>query len=188
MMSQNSSVSPRRYGGPVVAIVVALLAAGWFLGRPALERRHDVAALRSAYRAFPMYPGATKTGERSFEITADGVGTGDYGLTVTYRLPAMATAPEVIDFFRRRIPAGWREATDETCAGLASLAPPPVATSAPGITAPPTTAFSGRFVLSQKDSELTVFAPGTERVHGVTFRVRGTVLTLDDASYGCEPG
>lgn len=179
----------RRFGAAVVATLLALLAAGWLVGRPALERRHDVAARRSAYRAFPTYPGATKTGERAYELTADGVGTGDYGLTVTYRLPATAAAADVVGFFRRHIPAGWREATDETCAHLVSLAPPPVATSAVGITAPPTTAFSGRYVLSDKDSELTVFASSPEGgASGVTFRVRGLVLTLDAATYGCERG
>ncbi len=31
-----------------------------------------------------MFPGATKTDEQSYEIKADGVGSGDYGLTLTY--------------------------------------------------------------------------------------------------------
>ena len=185
-----------RSGRRVAALlaVVALIAAGWVFGRPAFDRRHDVAARRSAYRAFPVYPGATKMSERSFELTADGRGTGDYGLTITYRLPATASTEDVIAFFRRHIPLGWHEASDDTCgAVLSRLPPPPVATSAPGGTAPTTTALPGRFVLSGRDRELTVFAPGTDDsaggvLHGVTFRVRGTLLTLDDASFGCEPG
>jgi hypothetical protein len=178
----------------LLGVVALIAAAGWVVGRPALDRRHDVAARRSAYRAFPVYPGATKLDERSFELTADGRGTGHYGLTVTYRLPPTASADDVLGFFRQNIPPGWHEASDDTCGAVQSrLPPPPVATSAPGGTAPPTSAFSGRLVLGGRDRELTVFAPGTDDraggvLHGVTFRVRGTVLTLDDATFSCEPG
>lgn len=180
-----------RHASALVA-VLTLIAAGWVFGRPALNRRDDVDARRSAYRAFPVYPGATKTGERSYELTADGRGTGDYGLTITYRLPAAASAADVVGFFRQHIPLGWHEASDDTCAAVLSrMVPPPVATSTPGGAAPP--ALPGRLVLSGRDRELTVFAPGTDDsaggvLHGVTFRVQGTLLTLDDASFGCEPG
>ncbi len=65
----------------VLTVLVGTVLAGWFLGRPALDRRHDVATRRSLYRSFPTFPGAVKVDERAFELESDGVGTGDYGLT-----------------------------------------------------------------------------------------------------------
>ncbi len=61
----------------VLTALVGAAAVGWFLGRPALARRHDVAARRSLYQSLPTFPGAVKMGERSFELerTAWGPGT-----------------------------------------------------------------------------------------------------------------
>lgn len=178
----------------VLAVLgVAILAGGWVFGRPALSRREDVAARRAAYRAFPTFPGATKLDQDSYEIKGDGVGTGEYGLTVTYRLPTGAGASEVIGFFRAHIPAGWHEASDETCAGVASRMPPPpratVPPGAPNQPSPPTSAFSGRLVLIRVDGELAVFAPGENR-SGVTFKVsnrgQNRLLTLDQVTFACH--
>lgn len=190
----------------VIAVVLTMLvaaAAGWAIGRPALARRHDVAVRRSLYRAFPVFPGAIKADEHSFELKSDGVGTGDYGLTVTYRLSASTRAAEVIDFFRHNLPAGWTEASDATCALLhGQMAPPPVATVPPGSaqagTVPPIAAVPKRLVLMPEDGQLTVFAPekapgDAQRWTGVTFKVnpgRGIAerLTLTEATFTCVPG
>jgi hypothetical protein len=180
-------------------VLAALAAAAWVVGRPALARLQDVAARRAAYQAFPVFPGSEKLGERSYEVKGDGVGTGEYGLTVTYRLPAGAVAAEVISFLRASIPPGWHEATDETCAGVAATMPPaPLATVPPGEVErpPPTSAFGGRLVLMQREGELAVFAPeggpGERPFRGVTFKVldRGErrFLTLDQVTFACEPG
>ena len=188
-------------GGRTAAVaVVALLAvvgAGWTFGRPAISRRQDIAARRSAYRSFPLFPGATKVDERSYEIKGDGVGTGEYGLTVTYRLPVTATSSEVMRFFRENMPPGWHEVTDETCAGVAARKPPPRATAPPdSVVSPSTSAFSGRLVLLRTEGELAVFGPGTERpgegrFSGVTFKVsargEGQLLTLDEVAFACQP-
>lgn len=182
-------------------LLLAGVAAAWMFGRPTLARRHDVAARRSAYRSFPTFPEATKADERSYEIRGDGEGTGEYGLTVTYRLPATAAPSEVIGFFRENIPPGWHEPTDETCADVASrMVPPPVTTVPAGRldpAAPPATSgVRGRLVLMRLEAELAVFAPsvdraGERRFSGVTIKVstRGQdrFLTLDEVTFGCEP-
>ena len=189
-------------GGRTAAVaVVALLAvvgAGWTFGRPAISRRQDIAARRSAYRSFPLFPGATKVDERSYEIKGDGVGTGEYGLAVTYRLPVTATSSDVIRFFRENMPPGWHEATDETCAGVAARMPPPPRATAPpnSMVSPPTSAFSGRLVLLRTEGELAVFDPGLDRpgegrFSGVTFKVsaggEGRLLTLEEVTFACQP-
>ena len=148
-----------------------------------------------------MVPGARKLGEKPYEIRADGVGTGEYGLTVTYRLPADASSSEVIGFFRKHVPPGWHEATDETCAGVAWRMPAPpratVSLGAPGFSTPPTSAFPSRLVLRRIDGELAAFAPGSDRpgegtVRGVTFKISDVgqerVLTLDQVTFACERG
>ena len=182
-------------------LLLAGAAAGWIFGRPMLARRHDVAERRSTYRSFPTFPGATKADDRSYEIRGDGEGTGEYGLTVTYRLPASTVPSEVIRFFRESIPPSWHEATDETCADVASrMIPPPAATLPAGSPAsmapPPTSAFRGRLVLTRSEGELAVFAPsvdrpGEGRFSGVTFKVSSSgqdkFLTLDEVTFGCEP-
>lgn len=187
----------------VLTMLVGTAAVGWVFGRPALARRHDVAVRRSLYRAFPVFPGATKIHERSFELEGDGVGTGDYGLTVTYRLPGSATSSEVIQFFRRNLPTGWTEASDETCARLGSqMPPPPLATVPAGSeglwSSPSTTGPRNGLVLMPVDGELTLFAPGKapdeeQRWTGVTFRVAAAAgpakrLTLTEAELACHPG
>lgn len=189
----------------MLAVVAAAILGGWVLGRPALARRHDIAVRRSLYRSLPTFPGAVKVGERAFELKGDGEGTGDYGLTVTYRLATSATASEVIGFLRRNLPAGWTEASDQICARLgAQMPPPPLATVPPGSTdslgAPPATAAATRraLVLMAHDGELTVFPPGgapgdMPRWTGVTFTVgpdRGQAqrLTLTEASFACHEG
>ena len=176
---------------------------GWFLGRPALARRHDVSVRRSLYQSFPTFPGAVEVDERSFELKGDGVGTGDYGLTVTYRLTTSATASEVIEFFRTNLPPGWTEASDQTCARLGSqMPPPPVATVPPGSidagTAPPTTGARRPLVLMPQDGELTVFAPDKapddeQRWTGITFKVspsraQAERLSLTEATFTCHEG
>lgn len=183
-----------------VVALAAGAAAGWALGRPALARRHDVTVRRSLYRAFPVFPGAIQTAERAYEIRADGVGTGDYGLTLTYRLPAAATPEEVVDFYRRSMPAGWTEATDELCARLErQMPPPPVATlpaPSPGSASPPTTGRRDGLVLLRQDGELAVFAPGGDGRdgqgrRGITFKVStagaGRHLTLSEPTFACAP-
>ena len=145
-----------------------------------------------------MFPGATKTDEQSYEIKADGVGTGDYGLTLTYRLPRPASSAEVVDFFRRNMPAGWGEATDELCARLErQMPPPPVATlpaGSSGLSAsPPTTGRDG-LVLLRQEGELSVFAPGGDGAdgqgwRGITFKVSAAgqdrLLTLSEVTFAC---
>lgn len=192
-----------RVSAAVLTVLVGAAWAGWAIGRPALARRHDVAVRRSLYRAFPVFPGAIKADERSFELKSDGVGTGDYGLTVTYRLSASTRASEVIDFFRHNLPAGWTEASDATCALLhGQMPPPPVATVPPGAgpagTVPPTAAAPTGLVLMPEDGQLTVFAPekapgDAQRWTGVTFKVnpgRGIAerLSLTEATFTCLPG
>lgn len=190
----------------VLTAVVVAAGLGWVLGRPALARRHDVAVRRSLYRSFPMFPGAVKAGERSFELEGDGVGTGDYGLRVTYRLATPATASEVIEFFRANLPTGWTEASDQTCARLgAQMPPPPLATVPPGpigtgptSNTPPTTATGRALVLMHTEGEMTVFAPHrapgeAQRWTGVTFGVdptRGQAdrLSLTEATFACHEG
>ena len=190
----------------VLTSLVAAAGFGWVLGRPALARRHDVAVRRSLYRSFPTFPGAVKAGERSFELKGDGVGTGDYGLTVTYRLATSAMVTEVIEFFRANLPTGWTEASDQTCARLgAQMPPPPLATvpsgavgTGPTSNAPPTSTSRGALVLMPTDGEMTVFAPHrapgeAQRWTGVTFRVepaRGQAdrLHLTEATFVCHEG
>ena len=185
----------------VLIALTGAAAVGWFLGRPALARRHDVAVRRSLYQSLPSFPGAVKLHERSFELKGDGVGTGDYGLTVTYRLATSAAASEVIEFFRANLPTGWTEASDQTCARLgARMPPPPVATVPPGSidasNAPPTTGAPRPLVLMPQDGELTLFAPDKapddeQRWTGVTIKVspnRGQAerLSLTEAAFACH--
>lgn len=187
----------------VLLALTGAAAVGWFLGRPALARRHDVAVRRSLYHSLPTFPGATKLGERSYELKGDGVGTGDYGLTMTYRLATSATASQVIAFFRANLPMGWTEASDQTCAQMgARMPPPPVATVPPApidaSTAPPTTAAPRPLVLMPQDGELTVFAPGKAPDHeqrwtGLTLKVSPTRghaerLSLAEATFACHEG
>ncbi|MGH9181640.1 MAG: hypothetical protein ACRDY5_08000 [Acidimicrobiales bacterium] len=169
-------------------MLATLAAAGlWFLGRPALARRHDVAARRALYGAFPEFPGSTRIGERSYEIRGDGVGTGDYGLTVTYRLPSATEPATVVAFFRDALPPGWREVTDQTCEHLRSrlAPPPPPAPGSPATSAPP-----AKLALIRAGDEFTAFAPDSD-TDGVTVGVRAfgrdTVLTLDQVHFGCQP-
>ncbi|MGH9166005.1 MAG: hypothetical protein ACRDZW_10905, partial [Acidimicrobiales bacterium] len=180
-------------------LVVAGLALGigvWAFSRPTLARRHDVAAWRALYRAFPVFPGATKVGERSFEIRDDDGGTGDYGLTITYRLSRSTTSTAVFTFMRRQLPSGWHEASDATCAGLAATSPPPPATPPPtgpggGPVGPTTTrpaSGADAVRLFRDPSELTVLAPGRG---GMTFRFSAEgdrrLLTLDGVHLTCVP-
>lgn len=192
-----------RLSAAVLTVLVGAAAAGWAIGRPALARRHDVAVRRALYRAFPVFPGAIKADERSFELKSDGVGTGEYGLTVTYRLSASTSASEVIDFFRYNLPPGWTEASDATCALLHGQVPPPPAATVPlgsaqAGTVPPTTAAPKGLVLMPEEGELTVFAPekapgDAQRWTGVTFKVhpsRGIAerLSLTEGTFTCFPG
>ncbi len=185
----------------LAACFLALVAASgfWLFGRQALSRRHDVAARRSVYGAFPTVPGATKDHERSYEVQGgDGGGTGRYGLAVTYRIPA-TTSPDVLGFLRANIPAGWHEASDETCARLQARmpAPPPAAPNvgSPPLV-PPTTVSRAPLVLTRRPDELTVFTPHGDdaadgRLNGVTFTVSRTgqdvMLVLDQPVLGCQP-
>jgi hypothetical protein len=180
-----------------VVLIAGAAAAGWTFGRPALARRHDVAVRRSLYESFPVFPGSIKTDERSYEIKADGTGTGDYGLTLTYRLPPTASAAAVVDFYRRSMPAGWTEASDELCARLEREMPPPPAATWPAASAsPPTTVTRRGLVLVPEEGELAVFAPGGDGRHGqglrgITFKVStagaGKLLTLDQVTFTCAP-
>jgi hypothetical protein len=103
----------------------------------------------------------------------DGRPSGSYGLTVVYRLPGDARAASVLDHYRLQIPAGWSEASDQTCVDMmgALPAPPPVApghSSAPGPSV-------GTFRLQSRDSELTIL---TDRSDVVADRVDGLTVTL----------
>jgi len=148
------------------------------------------------YSAFPVFPGAVESSESSYEITADGRGTGNYGLTVVYRLPPTVSSADVIGFLRSNIPTGWTEASDETCARSAarSPAPPaPVPTMRDGsaVEAPPPEPSTA---LMLRRSRLTVFVDDSDPSRGgVTFALSGggdeKWLTLDAATYTCQaPG
>lgn len=192
----------------VIVVVIALLialGASLKFGRPWLDRRQDVAARRSVYDAFPVFPGAVKASEDSYEIRGDGRGTGDYGLTVVYRLPPTATSSEVIGFLRQNIPAGWEEASDETCARSASryAAPSPVPTMPDGSPSPAPASVPATVLIS-RGSQLTVFTADRDRdagklrsdgnvaaQDGLTFTLsggggEGKWLTLNEPTYGCQ--
>ena len=72
------------------------------------------------YGQFPVFPGATKVSADEYEIRAAGVGTGDYGLKVVYRLPADVRSTEIFDFLRSGAPNDWTIADDRTCADMAA--------------------------------------------------------------------
>ncbi len=171
-------------------IVVALIAGWWFLQRND-SRAEDVRARRAIYSAFPTFPGAVKDHEVVKGITSDSEGIIGYSLEVVYRLPAQVSAAEVLDFFRRNIPPGWTEASDQTCAtSLAKMQPPPQPVTGTTETLP----VASDFVLMYRRSRLTVFLPGAdgssdERNEGLTFalsRDAGTkYLTLGQPTYSC---
>lgn len=118
-------------------VVVALIAGWWFLQRDD-SRAEDVRARRTIYSAFPAFPGAVKDHEVVSGITSDSAGIIGYSLEVVYRLPAHVSAAEVLDFFRRNIPSGWIEASDQTCAtSLAKMGPPPQPITGTTMTLPP---------------------------------------------------
>jgi hypothetical protein len=95
--------------------VVVATALGW----------RDSAARRALYDAFPVYPGAEELATDPYCITHDGVPTRDRGLRVTLSLPDDAVADDVLGFYRGHIPAGWSEASDQTCREILERMPAP---------------------------------------------------------------
>jgi len=186
-----------RRAAVVVLGVAVTLTAGVRLGRPVVVRRHDVAARRSIYHAFPVFPGAVKTNEDAYELPGfDGGMSGHYGLTVTYRLPPTATSSETLGFLRRNIPNGWQEASDQTCVRKVSDSPPPPVATMPGRAPAPTAAVPpAQLVLMARRSTLTVFTPNEDgtpdgKISGLTFSLSGSGhekhLTLDQATFACQ--
>lgn len=174
-------------GGLVVVGFVASAAPG------GISQRADVEHRRSLYEAFPNYPGAVERDAERYEITSDGVGTGDYGLRVIYELPAEATAAEVIGFYVRGLPHGWELASDELCAGVLQQLPgPPMMTpSAPTTTDPVT---PDEFRLLETRSRVTAFTPdgsplSNDDVDGVSFTLMRTgeakYLVADQPLFAC---
>ena len=157
----------------------------------------DVDLRRAMYDAFPVFPGAELLSSTSYELRADGNPTGRFALTVVFALPPSVRSDDVLDFLRASIPAGWIEATDETCAAAAARFPPPPTMSAPTGTASPSnslpsTTAAPAFVLMNRHSQLTVFAPDTGGgVDGITFSLsragNDKLLTLDQPTYACGP-
>jgi len=157
----------------------------------------DVDLRHAMYDAFAVFPGAELLSSTSYELREDGNPTGRFALTVVYALPPSVRSDDVLGFLRDNIPSGWSEATDETCAAAAARFPPPPTMSVPaGMASPstslPSTTAAPAFVLMNRHSQLTVFAPDTgDGVDGITFSLsragNDKMLTLDQPTYACGP-
>ena len=198
--------SGARVGGPhyrfvmrartALPIGVAVVAACGVVVAVALGWR-DPASRRALYDEFPVYPGAKEVDADAYRITDDGRPTRDRGLRVTYELPADVTAADVIGFYRAHIPAGWSEASDETClAMLERMPPPPTISVLAGTAPPPEPLDTNGYGLIQRESRLTVFEPGEDgtpdgSIDGVGFSLsrRGDhkYVVLDAPDFACGP-
>lgn len=144
-----------------------------------------------------MYPGAEEVAADTYRITHDGVPTRDRGLRVTFTLPDDAIADDVLEFYRGHIPAGWSEASDQTCREILERMPaPPPMTQSDGTTAPPEPTAAASYRLLQRGSRLTVFVPGEEgspdgSVDGVGFTLQRQgdrkLIVLDHPDFACGP-
>lgn len=167
--------------------VVVATALGW----------RDPAARRALYDAFPVYPGAEEVAADAYRITHDGVPTRDRGLRVTFSLPDDAVADDVLGFYRAHIPAGWSEASDQTCREILERMPaPPPMTRSDGTAMPPEPTAAANYGLLQHGSRLTVFVPGEEGspdgfVDGVGFTLQRQgdrkFIVLDQPDFACGP-
>jgi hypothetical protein len=187
-------VSRKRSIVAVAVTVVAMLA--WLAGgRDYVARRQALSHLRPRYEQVPPFPGSVKVGERVEEQMSDSGPTGEFAVTITYRLPASAKADDFIGHIRAHLPPSWSEATDETCRRtLASVPAPPVATLPDGTPGVQSTVDVRSLVLLAKATQLTAFLPGETgtpdgRVEGVSFALsrEGSLrmLRVHEATYGC---
>lgn len=151
----------------------------------------DIERRRSFYDEFPQYPGSVTVSEEEYEIKSDGQPTGEFGLTVVYRLPTDATSTIVSDFFRENAPVGWAIADDRSCATrIAGFAVPPPDPNWTGPTQPVVP--PDDWILTHERSRLTVLSPpGTDIDSGITFMLSRVgpdkFVTLDQAGFSCAP-
>jgi hypothetical protein len=168
--------------------VVVAIALGW----------RDPGARRALYDAFPVYPGAEEVAADAYRIKmAEGWPTRDRGLRVTFSLPDDAVAGDVLEFYRAHIPAGWSEASDQTCREILERMPaPPPMTRSDGTTVPPVPTDVASYGLLQRGSRLTVFVPGEGgspdgSVDGVGFTLQRQgdrkFIVLDQPDFACGP-
>lgn len=168
--------------------VVVAIALGW----------RDPAARRSLYDAFPVYPGAEEVAADAYRINAhEGWPTRDRGLRVTFSLPDDAVADDVLGFYRAHIPAGWSEASDQTCREIVERMPaPPPMTRSDGTTVPPEPTDVASYGLLRRESRLTVFVTGEQgssdgSVDGVGFTLQRQgdrkFIVLDQPDFACGP-
>lgn len=168
--------------------VVIAIALGW----------RDPAARRVLYDVFPVYPGAEEIAADAYRInTSEGWPTRSRGLRVTFSLPDDAVADDVLGFYRAHIPAGWSEASDQTCREILERiqAPPPM-TRSDGATVPPEPTDVASYGLLQRGSRLTVFVPGETgtpdgSVEGVSLTLQRQgdrkFIVLDEPEFACGP-
>ena len=185
------SVPRRRIAGIVAGALAMALIVWLVIG--VIQRRADAEDRRSIYDQFALFPGARETGSERYEIRDDAGGTGEYGLRVTYELPADAASAEVIDHYRSEIPDGWAAADDHMCEVLANALPPRPTMVGPASTEPPI-GYGDLGLVMLTESRLTVFTPGGSplddgRVDGVTFALSrvGDVkyVIADEPDFAC---
>jgi hypothetical protein len=186
---------PRRSLAFVIAVLVA--SALWmFVGRDIVARRQALNKYRTLYARVQPFPGSEKVDEDVSEVTGDDGATGEFALTITYRLPETAKAATVLDHIRTHLPASWRVASDETCRTMMAAQPPPPVATFPDGTAEttPTTLDPRSFVLLGKKTRLTAFLGARDGTpsgfrEGVTFELerRGAdrLLHVHGPTYGC---
>lgn len=181
----------RRYPVAVPVAAALVVAAGWIWVTRVGPQLADTGAQQAIYDRFEPYPGSDHVSSRRYEQRGDGTPTGHYGLEVVYRLPEEATAAQVLDHYRRQIPAGWSEASDQTCLDVMGRLPDPPE-PAPGQTAGPGPVAES-FRLQLRDSRLTIFTDAADvaagRVEGFTLTLNRSgdskFATLDSPAYSC---
>ena len=181
--------------GRIIAVVAALVAVTAGLAIVALtkadDRTDDIEQRRAFYDAFPAYPNSVKVAEDEYEIKSDGRPTGEFGLSVVYRLPDGATSTAVSEFFRDSVPNGWAVADDESCAArIGGFAVPPPDPNWTGPTQPVVPPVD--WVLTNERSRFTVLSPPGDNINsGITFALsregRDKFVTLDRAGFSCAP-
>jgi hypothetical protein len=175
----------------VPAAAALLFAGGWLWFSRIAPQAADTAAQQAIYDWFEPYPGSDQVSSRRYEHRGDGRPTGRYGLEVVYRLPEGATTAEVLAHYHRQIPAGWSEASDQTCRDVMARLPDPPE-PAPGQTAP-SGPDADSFRLQLRGSRLTIFTDAADvaagRVEGLTLTLSrtadGKFATLDSPTYSC---
>jgi hypothetical protein len=181
----------RRYPMAVPVTVLLLVAGVWLWVDRVRPQLADTGAQAAIYDRFQPYPGSERVSSRRYEHRADGNRTGRFGLEVVYRLPDEVTAAEALDHYRRQIPAGWTEASDQTCLDVMGRLPAPPQ-PAPGQAAGPEPTADSVGLL-QRASRLTIFTDGSDvaagRVEGFTVSLSrtadGKFARLDGPTYGC---